>query len=117
MKPRLGTKELLLICRAGAVLRDLGLDDLPVLDAVATVRRQRCEERGIRGYLFEALGGFAKAMVKDVVLFRDGTQLPVPQQWAECSVVEYLSMCFDESTLPNRIEIGEGRSTSRILHM
>lgn len=107
MEAQLPVRDLRLVIRAGAILRTLGLADQPVEMAIETARRQVCSEKGVRQYVFDLLGGAAHKSVESVVLFRDGVRLSVPRQWAEMSLADYLSRCFDQDSLPDQVVIGD----------
>jgi hypothetical protein len=117
MEAQLPVRDLRLVIRAGAILKTLGLADQPVEAAIETARRQVCNEKGVRQYVFELLGGAAHKPVENVVLFRDGVRLSVPREWAEMSLAEYLTTCFDEDSLPDKVVIsGSGRG-GQTLHL
>ena len=106
MEVQLPVRDLRLVIRAGAILKTLGLGDQPVETAIETTRRQVCNEKGVRQYVFELLGGAAHKSVESVLLYRDGVRLSVPREWAEMSLADYLSGCFDQDSLPDRVVIG-----------
>ena len=110
-------KDFRLVLRAGSVLEGLGLTDWPVGEAIETARRQVCSEKGVRQYVFELLGGAAHKSVENAVLFRDGVRLSVPREWAEMSLAEYLTTCFDQDSLPDKVVIGGSSRGGQTLHL
>jgi hypothetical protein len=108
-------KEARIVLRAQQVLKDHGLDDLPVSDAVRQLRQVRIEQVGPRQYFYDILGDCGNIPVSRCTLWygdrakraRNGNQ----------RLVDFLARSKESGReLPDRIEFTrDGRKESRNL--